>query len=175
MARGRPQMHTIFHVMEARGAFAGNPANPESYDENEGTSLYKGPVEYPKMFYHPEGETHVLVEAQPVVNPVTGEPLLDRRGEQIMRGEQREVIWQLAQTPEDEEALRDEGWHDHPALAIAAGGGKAPEMSSEQRIKDLQAQLARTQADLSKAQGTKPGAKTPNATAAQSPAISSVS
>lgn len=154
--RGRgPQMHTIFHMMEARGVFSSNPANSYAVDEVEGTSLYKGPVEYPKMFYHPTGETHVLVEAQPLVNPVTGEPILDRNGEQILRGEQREIIWQLAHSEDEEEDLRAEGWHDHPALAISAGGGTAPAMSSDQRIKDLEAQLARTQTELARAKGAK--------------------
>ena len=106
---------TVFDMMEAKGVFSANPANSDSVDPTEGTSLYVGPVAYPKMMYHPEGLERVIVPAQAVVNPVTGEAVLDRAGNPISRGEQREIVWELAHSKADEKRLAGEGWHDHPA------------------------------------------------------------
>jgi hypothetical protein len=131
---------TIYDAMEAKGVFSSNPANADSYDPAEGVSIYSGPVQYPKMLYHPKGKERVLIAAEVVVNPTTGEALLDREGKPIMRGEQREIIWELAQSEEEEERLRSAGWHDHPAKAMKAAGKEAPSMGSGEKVKDLEAE-----------------------------------
>lgn len=41
-------------------------------------------------------------------------------------GEQRELVSRVVQDSEEEEVLRAEGWHDHPAKAIAASGQTPP-------------------------------------------------
>src|SRR5690348_16414877 len=139
---------TIYDMMEAKGAFSSNPANADSVDPVEGTSLYTGPVKYPRMFYHPEGLERVTNPGEVTRDPITGAG--------VVLGRQTEIIWELARDEADEKRLRADGWHDHPAKAIAAAGGEAPPISSQQRIDDLEAQLHRTQEELAKAKG--PGA-----------------
>src|ERR1700682_3537944 len=98
--------------MEANGVFDDNKANASSPD-------YEGPVQYPKMFYHPLGATRMTVPADIVMTPIG--PKAD--------GEQREIIWETAVNKAEGDVLRAEGWHDHPAKAIAASGKTAPAMS----------------------------------------------
>jgi hypothetical protein len=138
---------TIYDAMERAGAFDSNPANTFARDKVTGASLYKGPVPYPKMFYHPEGEQNVIVP---------GEWIQTLRGPQLV-GEQKEIIWKIAENPDEEGELRADGWHDHPAKAIrarvegqiargelpASALKTVPAISSDQRIKDLEAELAR--------------------------------
>ena len=155
--RGRGNFFTVYHVMEARGVFDSNPANAGAVDQAEGTPLYKGPVEYPKMFYHPQGEEKILTPGEVVVDPIQGP---------IRVGQLREIINQVANTPEDEKRLRDEGWHDHPSKALTAAGKEAPPISSQQHIDDLQAQLDRLTAQLASVQKDPPNGE---AVAAEQP------
>ena len=137
MARGNARAHrfTVFDVMEAQGLFDANPANSTSPD-------FKGPVQFPKMFYHPEGKTRVTQKAEILSTPM---------GPKVV-GEQSELITRLAGDPEEEEALRAAGWHDHPARAIEAGGGVAPPMVERNRERDLQKQIDALQLQLAAAQ-----------------------
>lgn len=139
MARNR---FTIYDRMEHDGVFEKNPANSQAKDQ-DGHSLYQGPVEYPKMFYHPEGKTKVTVPAEVVSTPEGP----------ARRGEQREILWRLATGPGDEKALREAGWHDHPAKAMAAAGLEAPPMGAGERIRELEAQLAEAQRSARVARG----------------------
>lgn len=137
---------TIFDALEKAGAFDSNPANTFARDKVSGLSLYKF-QEYPKMLYHPKGEQKEIV---------AGEWISTLNGPKLV-GQQFELINQTVNSPVEEEALRAEGWHDHPAKAIRArielaiADGKlppdalkaVPQMSSDQRIKDLEAELAR--------------------------------
>lgn len=167
MARGRNNFHTVYHVMDERGVFRTNPANSDSVHETEGTSLYQGPVQFPKMFYHPMAETRVIVPAQAVVNSQTGEAVLDRAGNPIMRGEQREIIHEIVQDQAGADRLQKAGWHDHPAKALMAAGLEAPAISSQQTIEELERKLARAQADLAQAQSVQgPSKKSPAASLA---------
>ena len=127
--------------MEAKGVFAANPANPGSRTE-EGASLYAGPVEFPKMFYHPEGLERVVRPAEIIATPLVPKEV----------GEKKEIITAVANNAEEEVRLRDEGWHDHPSKALAAAGKPVPAIGSEQRIQELerQAQLLREQLELAK-------------------------
>lgn len=141
---------TVFDMMEAKGTFSSNPANADSVDPVEGTSLYAGPVPFPKMFYHPDGDVRVLVPGEVMLDR-DGQPRLDRNGQEIVLGRQTEIIWQLAQNAAEAKKLADAGWHDHPAKAIAAAGGAPPPISSEARIGDLEQRLAEMQAELDRA------------------------
>jgi hypothetical protein len=152
---GRDNRFTIYDALEKSGYFDKNPANSYARDTTDGSSLYKGPVSYPKMFYHPLGEEKITVPAEVISTPMGAKEV----------GEQRELIWQLANSAAEDKALRADGWWDHPAKAIRARVeahierlseiGKMddktrakllatiPTMSSDQRIKDLEAEITR--------------------------------
>lgn len=132
---------TIYDMMEERGVFTSNPANPNSRDA-EGLALYKGPVEYPKMFYHPEGEERVLVPGSTEVLP--GNRLVEVPP-------QKELISTVANNLEEEEELRAAGWHDHPAYAMAAAGKPMPAVGAAGYIQTLEQQLAKANKELAAA------------------------
>jgi len=127
-----PRNHrfTIYDAMEAKGVFAANSANIDSRDQ-EGLSAYKGPVEYPKMLYHPRGEERIVtpgrLEPSPI-GPMQIPPV-------------KELIWCSVQSEDEEKVKKEEGWHDHPALAIEARTGTRPPMGSAQKVKDLEAEI----------------------------------
>jgi hypothetical protein len=135
------RLHTIYDMMQEKGAFDSNPANTFSRD-SEGAALYKGPVPYPKMFYHPTGE-------EKIVQP--GEEVESRRHPNgfVVRGEIRELISKPAGSQEEEAKLRAEGWHDHPSKAMVAAGKVAPPVNGQAREAELQDKLAALQAELS--------------------------
>lgn len=123
-------------MMEAKGLFEANPANPGSRF-SDGTSAYSGPVKFPKMLYHPQGLTEVTVPAVAVETPF---------GPQ-WRGEQKQIICKTVGSVQEEEALLAEGWHEHPAHAMEAAGLQAPPISSGARIDDLQRQIEKLTAE----------------------------
>ena len=129
MARGAKRF-TIYDMMENKGVFEANLANSDSPG-------YKGPQAYPKMFYSPLGEQRVSVPAEVVMTPFGPKEY----------GEQRELIWRLAESLSDEKTLRSAGWHDHPAKAHAAAGRVTSPMSPAGRIEELEAQIAQLQAE----------------------------
>lgn len=131
MASHNRNRFTVYDMMEAKGLFDSNPANVGSKSE-DGSMLYKGPQAYPKMLYHPHGETKTLVPGVAELTPW---------GPRV-HGQLDEIIWVLVNSEAEEKKLRLEGWHTHPAHAIAASGGKAPQISSDTRIADLEAQIA---------------------------------
>lgn len=124
---------TIYDVMEKKGVFKLNPANISSKE-------YVGPVSYPRMLYHPKGELVKVAQGEIIVTPF---------GPQIV-GERWDLVTQVVNSAEEEKVLLKDGWHTHPARAIEASGKKAPAVSSEARIKELQETLARTQAELTR-------------------------
>lgn len=142
---------SIYDMLEENGVFDSNPANLSSVDK-DGQSLYKGPVEYPKMLYHPEGEERISVPAQAEITPF---------GPQML-GEQKELVCREVGSKVEERELRDAGWHDHPAKAIAAGnkvrearGEKlriVPAISTTSLVTSLEAQLAEMKLKLEQAQ-----------------------
>ena len=145
---------TVYDIMEAKGVFAANPANPDSRGEDN-QPLYKGPVRFPMMFYHPEGEERIRVPAE-ILTDRNGSPVIDyETGKPKMVGEQREIITRVANDAAEEAALRAEGWHDHPAKAMAAAGREVPAVSSDQRIRELEEQMGALQAQLDQAAATK--------------------
>lgn len=120
--------------MEAQGVFDENPANSSSPD-------YRGPLEYPKILYHPEGRTRVTQRAEIIATPLGAERV----------GEIRELITRVANDALEERDLVSKGWHLHPSAAIVAGGGEAPPVVSATREMDLEAQIAILQAQLNMA------------------------
>lgn len=143
MPYNRQNQFTIYDMMEQRGVFAANPANPQSMSKT-GQALYRGPVAFPKMLYHPEGATRISVPAEMISTPF---------GPQRVN-EQRELITLLVNDAEEETKALAAGWHTHPARAIAArieaeGGDMSavPAMSSETRMRDLEAEIERLKAE----------------------------
>jgi len=140
----RHRRFTIYDMMEAKGVFEANPANPDSRGE-DGQALYTGPVPYPKMFYSPTGEERVTTPAEIIVTPLGPKAV----------GEQRELVHTLANNAQEEADLRAAGWWDHPAKSIAAAGRKAPSMGSDSRIADLESQIAQLQLERNNANAQK--------------------
>jgi len=135
--------------MEAQGAFDVNPANTSSPD-------YRGPQQYPKMFYHPEGKQRLVQRAEILSTPMGP----------MKVGELHELINRMAADPDEEAALREAGWHDHPAKAIAASGAEMPPMVSSSREKELSDEIERLQIQLAAA---KKSSKTPAPEADENP------
>lgn len=155
MAGGRDNRFTIYDALEKAGYFDKNPANSYARDPVDGSQLYKGPVPYPKMLYHPEGEERITVPAEIVSTPMGAKEV----------GEQRELIHQIVSNEAEDKAAAADGWHDHPAKAIRArvmahvsgleAAGKLdprtkqallssiPNMGSTARISELEAEIAR--------------------------------
>lgn len=144
---------TVFDMMDAKGAFSSNSANADSVDPTEGGSLYSGPVAFPKMFYHPEAEERVLNPGE-ALRDGQGNPILDRAGNEIIRGKQMEIIWQLAGNAEEEAKLKAAGWHDHPAKALVAAGKEAPATGAAGRIEEMEKKLADMQQQLDTAKAS---------------------
>jgi len=120
--------------MEAKGIFQLNPANAGAQDAT-GTMLYNGPVQYPKMFYHPKGEERVIVQATTIDTPYGPKQV----------GEQKELIHRSVNNEQEEELLRKQGWHSRPADAMRAAGKEAPATGAEGTIEDLRRQIDQLQ------------------------------
>jgi hypothetical protein len=125
--------------MDAKGIFDMNSANFSS-------PQYQGPIEYPKMFYHPLGKQRVIQKAEILQTPFGPQKV----------GEQWELIARTVSDPDEERRARAAGWHDHPAKAIEAGGQKAPPMAAHGRIAELERQLNDLQAQLNAARAAPP-------------------
>lgn len=126
----RGHRFSIYDALEAAGHFDSNPANPFSRD-SEGLPLYKGPIQYPKMLYHPEGEERIVTVAEVISTPMGPKEV----------GEQRELIWKIVENAAEDKAARAEGWHDHPAKAVRvrveARIKASPQMSEKEKAKLL--------------------------------------
>jgi len=146
MPRARANMFTIFNVMEKKGYFSSNPANPGSQSE-DGLGLYTGPVEYPKMLYHPEGLERVIVP---------GELILTPGGREKLVGEQRELVWRVVNDKKEEEEFRSLGWHLNARDSILAGGREAPPPSVAQVVEDKDARIRELERKLAEAQSVHP-------------------
>ena len=139
MAHATRHRFTVYDVLQAKGVFDDNTANSISPG-------YTGPVQWPKMFYHPLGEERVLVPADTRETPWGPEKLM----------EQREVVHRIASNQQEADVLIAEGWHDHPAKAIAAGGGTPPPISTGYQIEDLERKIKQLQAELAQARTPAP-------------------
>lgn len=141
---------TIYDVLDAKGVFDSNPANPGSRN-HEGQALYAGPVEYPKMVYHPLGLERIVVPAEVITTPYGPKEV----------GEQRELISQVVNNAEEEQKLVAAGWHLHPAAAIQASGKTAPETGAEFELDELDRRLAALQAQREALAKRQPAVKPP--------------
>lgn len=142
------QSYTIYDVLEKKGIFAANPANIGSFDLETHEPLYKGPVEFPKMLYHPKGERRMISRGEMIETPM---------GAKVV-GEQWELISQIVNSAEEEAKLLAEGWHHKPWQAMKAAGvdvtameaaaARAPQSENDKdaRIRVLEAKLAEMQA-----------------------------
>jgi hypothetical protein len=158
---------SIFDALQEAGHFAKNPANADAQD-SEGKSIYKGPVQYPKLLYHPEGLMRISVPASAEMTPF---------GPQLLN-EQRELVTRLVDSEESEAQAVAEGWHDHPAKAHVVANSliakrnaeiealnvkreanglaplallalrTIPPISDSTRVKDLEAQIKELEAKL---------------------------
>lgn len=129
MAR-RQNRFTVYDMLEAKGAFESNPANIDSRGP-EGEMLYKGPIPYPKMMYHPLGERKMIAPGEIITTPM---------GPKIV-GQQFEIVNRTVQTEAEERVLREAGWHDHPAKAMRAAGLEGPDLGPMDRMADLEEQI----------------------------------
>lgn len=139
------QRFTVYDVMEAKGVFKKNPANIGSQNE-QGVALYSGPVQYPKMLFHPTGEERIIQQGE-VINTPLGPKL-------VMQ--QREIIHRIVNSPAEEKELIAQGWHTHPANAMRAGGKDAPSTGADQVIAELQRKIAELQAMQANILGVQP-------------------
>jgi hypothetical protein len=131
MANARKTRFTIYDVMESQGVFDDNPANSYSGE-------FKGPLQYPKMFYHPLGQERVVQRAEIIATPMGPERV----------GELKQMISRVARDPDEEAALRELGWHDHPAKAMKAAGKEAPTFVGANRESELEEQIRKLTAEL---------------------------
>lgn len=119
--------YTIYDMMEDKGIFDENTANSAS-------PKYTGPVEFPRMMYHPEGKYKIMVPGEVISTPLGPK----------MVGQQTELISKTVENIGEQRALVAAGWHFTPAEAITANGGDAPATSPEmllQRATDDKARL----------------------------------
>lgn len=130
---------TIYDMMEARGVFEQNTANASSPG-------YKK-VEWPKMVYHPEGKVKTVFAGTTSFDPETRE--------RQMVGKQVEIINKLANDKTEYDKLIKEGWHSHPAYAMAASGLESPATTNPEYIAGLEHNLKIMQEQLAIAKKSK--------------------
>jgi hypothetical protein len=141
MAGHRNKRFSIFDAMDDRGDFISNPNNSGA-QSREGEPLYKGPTQYPKMMYHPMGEERITSPQR--IEPTSTGP--------VIVPETTELVHRVVETDAQYQELRKQGWHDHPAQALAAAGKTAPEMGLDKQKEALERQIAALQAQLALAQ-----------------------
>lgn len=139
---------TIYDAMEEAGVFDKNPANAQARNNETGEVLYKGPVEFPKMLFHPEGEMKVIVPAVAEATPF---------GPKYLDG-QSELIYQIANNAKEEKELLGAGWHKSPAVSHGKRTGEAVVLppldalaAAEAEIAELKAKIAASSAASAKA------------------------
>lgn len=143
MAR-RSNIHTVYHVMEEKGVFERNAANVDSRDQTTMESLFKGPVQYPRMMYHPKGAEKIIVPAEIIETPMGPKRV----------GEQRQLVYKVVTTEAEERNLKALGWHLTPAAAVRARMkiqgqdiADGPPRSKDEEIEELNAKIAWLQAE----------------------------
>jgi len=138
----RRNRFTIYDLMEENGIFERNPANSTARS-SDGTVLFQGPVQYPKMLYHPQGAEQIIVQPEIIMTPIGPKAI----------GEQRQLIHKIANNAQEEADLRAEGWHTHPAGSLRAAGRDAPSTGAEQQIAELERQLKELQLERTRLLG----------------------
>lgn len=148
----RENIHTVYDRMAAKGMFSANPANEGSRDPNTGESLYKGPIQFPKMLYHPEGKKRVTSPSVTVPGPAGP----------VVVPAQHEIINKIVNNKAELKEALDAGWHEHPADAFWAGLSEderelveRPAKSATSRINTLEQKLAEMEKELANARAGK--------------------
>jgi hypothetical protein len=140
------KVYSIYHSMEDRGLFEMNKANTQAVS-NDGLSIYEGPVQYPKMLYHPKGELHCISQGI-LVTDRDSRPVFDERGQPKYAG----AVWGVKNVIVESEAQEEEmialGWHYTEAQALRANPEthlKAPPKTrhelQDEEIAELRRQL----------------------------------
>lgn len=114
---------TIFDVLEKKGYFRHNPANAGATDPITREVIYKGPIEFPKMLYHPEGKTEEVLLGDQFQNTPFGP---------IHTNTHHRLIHKIVNSKEEEAAALAEGWHDKPWKAMKAGGADTTKIEAAQ-------------------------------------------
>lgn len=130
MAR-KNRVYSVFHAMDDAGIFDNNPANQSA------GPIYKK-QQFPRMVWHPDGEERITKPAEEVET---------KSGYKLV-GEQREIIYRLANNRKEYDRLLNDGWHAHPAGAMRAAGHEPPPVSAAEQIDDLQSQIHALQSRL---------------------------
>jgi len=148
MPRNRTQrVYSVYHAMDEAGVFEDNVANAQAVNQ-DGISIYAGPVQYPKMLYHPQGEMELVSQGIMVTNR-DGDPVRDERGNVKYAGQHWGVKNVTVQSPEEEAEFVGKGWHLTEAAARRinpATAGSAPPKSPyeilQEKYKDMEERLA---------------------------------
>lgn len=112
------KVYSIYHSMEDRGLFETNKANAQAVN-NDGLSIYEGPVQYPKMLYHPKGEMRCVTQGI-LVTDRDNRPVFDETGKPKYAGAVYEVKNIVVDSAEQEEEMVKQGWHYTEAQALRA-------------------------------------------------------
>lgn len=148
MPRNRlSKVYSIYHAMEDRGVFETNKANAQAVN-NDGLSIYEGPVQYPKMLYHPKGEM-VCITQGIMITDRDNRPVYDELGRPRHAGAVWGMRHVIVENEEQEAEYAEKGWHLTEAAAMRANPSmaeKAPpktqlELQAE-RIRELEKMLA---------------------------------
>lgn len=147
------QRFTIYDALESAGVFSANPANAGAR-KPDGTSLYKGPVEYPKMMYFPQQV--VIVPASAEVGSLAGQY------SGMSLNEQKALKDRIVNDAEEEEQAVSEGWVYTPIEAIEGINEKrtakglelipVPPVSSAIRVTQLGVEKDKVTRELADAQ-----------------------
>ena len=144
--RGAAKIFTIYHVLDAKGVFDSNPANAQAVNE-DGISIYKGPVPFPKMVYHPKGERVLVVHGTAMVSR-DGEPLRDKDGEIRRTGDVWGIVNKIVQSEEEYRIAQAEGWHDSEAQAMRVNTTLARQAPPKTLVEQQAEEIARLRAEL---------------------------
>lgn len=144
----REHIHTVYDRLAAKGEFSKNPANDGARDPLSGETLYKGPVPYPKMMYHPEGKRRQTSPSVTVPGPA---------GPTVIPA-QSELITKVVNNKVEFEEAKLAGWHDHPSDSYWASLTEEermyverPAKSAQTRINTLEQQLEDMRKELEEA------------------------
>jgi hypothetical protein len=150
--RGRMgSVYSVYHAMEDKGFFDVNKANASAVN-NDGVSIYDGPVQYPKMLYHPKGELACITQGI-MVTDRDNRPVYDEAGKPKFAGAVWGVKYMIVDSEAQEAELVGQGWHFTEAQALRANpetAHKAPPKSQaelqKERIAELEKKLAESEA-----------------------------
>lgn len=134
----RENIHTVYDRMAAKGYFRNNPANIDSRDPNSGESIYKGPIAYPKMLYHPEGKKRVMSPEVTVPGPA---------GSQVVPATY-EIVNKIVKNKAEFDEAKALGWHEHPSDAFWASLTEEEQLIVERPAKSAQTRISTLEQQL---------------------------